>query len=153
VEPTTTTLPTATGWQTIQADPQHQRYSSVVGANPDVVALLEQPGQVYTMFVPSDAALNALGNWDAIGADPDALMAFVRKHTVVGPYTTAQLFALPPGTEVRNLDGDLLVIDPVTMTINGATVITPDVAAANGVVQTVSAPLFPVELTAPTTGG
>ena len=137
-------MPTETGWQLIQADPQLSRYSGAVTAQQPIVDLLEQPGQTYTIFVPNDAALNAVPDWAAIAADPDALMSFVRKNTVAGSYTVEQLLAAPPDS-VRNLDGEVLVIDPLLRTINGATIVTPDVQSANGYVQTVNMPLVMVE--------
>jgi uncharacterized surface protein with fasciclin (FAS1) repeats len=127
--------------QTIQADPTLSSFSTAVTAQPDIVTLLEQPGQVYTMFVPDNAALASVPDWPAIAADPDALMSFVRKNTVAGSYTVAQLFSLPPGTMLTNLDGEELVVDPVAQTINGARITNPDVQASNGYVQTIDVPL------------
>jgi uncharacterized surface protein with fasciclin (FAS1) repeats len=139
------------GLQTIQADPNLSTFGNAVTVQPAIVQLLEQPGQIYTLFVPDNATLASVPQWGAISADPDALMSFVRKNTVSGSYTVAQLFALPPGTVLTNLDNEPLVIDPLTQTINGARITNPDVQSSNGYVQTVDAPLVLVEPPATTT--
>jgi uncharacterized surface protein with fasciclin (FAS1) repeats len=92
---------------------------------------------VVTVFAPTDAAIAQVPNWDAIAADPDALENFFRSHAVAGIVTVSDLFDTTPPPIVTTLSGQILTIDQVARTINGALIVTADTPATNGVVQTI----------------
>jgi uncharacterized surface protein with fasciclin (FAS1) repeats len=92
---------------------------------------------VVTVFAPTNAAIAQVPNWEAIVADPVALEDFVRSHAVAGVVTVEDLFDTTPPRIVTALSGDILTIDQVARTINGARIVTADTPATNGVVQTI----------------
>ena len=146
--------PTQTDWELIQSDPQLSNYPTAVASNPQLVELINGDN-VITVFVPTNSAIDQIPNWDAIVADPAALDDFVRSHAVAGALTVDQLFAGTTPTQLTTLSGEMLTVDPVQRTINGAHIVTPDTPATNGVVQTIDRPLIVPTVTtttaAPTT--
>ena len=53
-----------------------------------------------TVFVPTNAAIAQVANWDDIVADDAAFDSFVRSHLISGAVTAEQLFT---GTEPYEL--------------------------------------------------
>jgi uncharacterized surface protein with fasciclin (FAS1) repeats len=97
-----------------------------------------------TLLAPTDEAFAGLGQpaVDALLADPAAATAFVQNHLLPLPQDlhTIGLF----GNVVTVSGGSLPVTnDGTTVTIGGATVTTPDVAADNGIIQVIDAALVP----------
>jgi uncharacterized surface protein with fasciclin (FAS1) repeats len=121
-----------------------------VATNPDLVDLINGD-DVITVFVPTNSAIDQVPNWDAIVADPVALDRFVRSHAVPGALTIDQLFTGTTPRQLTTLSGEMLTVDPVQQTINGARIVTPDTPATNGVVQTVDRLLIVPEPTPTTT--
>jgi uncharacterized surface protein with fasciclin (FAS1) repeats len=133
----------------IESDPQLSDYASAVATDPVLVELIDGT-DVITVFAPTNSAIAQVPNWDAIVADPVALDRFVKSHAIPGALTVEQLFAGTTPTQLTALSGDILTVDPVQQTINGARIVTPDTPATNGVVQTVDR-LFIVPEPTPTT--
>jgi uncharacterized surface protein with fasciclin (FAS1) repeats len=121
-----------------------------VATNPELVDLINGD-QVITVFVPTNSAIDQVPNWDAIVADPVALDRFVRSHAVPGALTVEQLFTGTTPRQLTTLSGEMLTVDPVQQTINGARIVTPDTPSTNGVVQTIDRPLIVPEPTPTTT--
>jgi uncharacterized surface protein with fasciclin (FAS1) repeats len=142
--------PTQTDWELIQSDPQLSDYASAVATDPQLVELINGVDPV-TVFAPNNSAIAQVPNWDAIVADAAALDSFVRSHAVAGALTVDQLFAGTAPTELRTLSGEVLTVDPVQRTINGANVVTPDTPATNGIVQTIDRVLVVPTVTTTTT--
>ena len=134
----------------IQSDPQLSDYASAVATNPDLVDLINGD-DVITVFVPTNSAIDQVPNWDAIVADPVALDRFVRSHAGPGALTIDQLFTGTTPRQLTTLSGEMLTVDPVQQTINGARIVTPDTPATNGVVQTIDRLLIVPEPTPTTT--
>ena len=143
-------------WDVVQADPNLTEFAAAV-QTAGLVGLLDGPMPVadlsalvgvdlqvelgldpslddYTVFAPPNAALTALPDWAAIKADPAASRRFVLAHVVPGTHVLAEILTL---AELTSLNGDVLAIDQGAQTINGAHVVTPDIAAPNGVLHVV----------------
>jgi uncharacterized surface protein with fasciclin (FAS1) repeats len=127
----------------------------VAAANPDfstLVAAVEAAGLAetlsgdgpFTVFAPTDEAFDALpeGVVDALllPENQETLASILTYHVVPGEVTSDMITA----GEVATVQGD-----PVTLavdggvTVNDATVVTPDVAASNGVIHVIDAVLLP----------
>ena len=105
---------------------------------------LAQEGPV-TVFAPSDAAFDELGDLDALMADPEALATRLRGHVVPTRMLAVDVFA-PIGIETvaggeievdAASDGQITVRSGATR----ATVVTPDLDASNGVIHIIDAVL------------
>jgi uncharacterized surface protein with fasciclin (FAS1) repeats len=90
----------------------------------------------YTLLAPNDEAFAALGQpaIDAVLADPAALTALLQNHVLPAPFDTTRLAKY---TNVLTLGGGSLPVVVVdgAPTVGGATIITPDVMADNGIIQ------------------
>ena len=143
--------PTQTDWELIQADPQLSDYSAAVGTNPELIELINGDDDV-TVFVPTNAALALVPNWDEIVADPGALDEFVRSHIIAGAVTVEELFAGDVPRQLATLGGQTVFVDPVARTINGASIVSADTPGTNGIVHTISQPfIIPTPTTTTTT--
>lgn len=92
----------------------------------------------YTVFAPTNAAIAAAGLPD----DTESLRRIVAFHIVPGLYTTDFL----QGVDVNydTLDGRRLAVDGVGgLHVNGASIVTPDLGADNGVVNIIDRVLVP----------
>jgi len=122
--------------------------SGLLGIDLQVELGLDPLLEDYTVFTPPNAVVQALPEWNAIKADPAAARRFVLSHVVPDSHLVADIFAL---TELTTLNDDLLAIDPVAQTVNGVHIVTPDIAAPNGVLHTVDAFLIVPTLAPPVT--
>jgi uncharacterized surface protein with fasciclin (FAS1) repeats len=99
----------------------------------------------FTVFAPTDDAFSALpdGALDALlrPENRSALASVLQHHVVSGSVRSGDI---SPG-EVSSLAGTPLVLalDGAKVTVDGATVTTPDIAAANGVVHEIDRVLLP----------
>ena len=93
-----------------------------------------------TVFAPIDQAFAALppGQLDAARADPDKLYDLLLAGMAKGRLTADQLSA---GATVTSLSDTVLTIGTTgsTMTVNNAPVLSPELAASNGIVHPISA--------------
>lgn len=107
----------------------------------------------YTLFAPTDAAFQALpdGYVDSL-LDPsmhDDLVALLSYHVVPGKLSLADLQKMVGGlgldtASIETLDGHTLVIDDEAgLSVDGATIVKPDLASTNGVVHGIDTVLLP----------
>ena len=103
----------------------------------------------FTVFAPTDAAFAKVpkATLDALAADPAKLKAVLLYHVVSGNVTAADVVKL---TSAKTLNGASVSIkvQGSTVTINNATVVTPDVLASNGVIHVIDTVLLPPAATA-----
>lgn len=106
----------------------------------DLLSTLEDG--TYTLFAPTDEAFDALpeGALDALLADQDLLTQVLQYHVVEGNVGSVDL----EEGEVTTLSGDAVEVtlgDEVS--INDATVVTPDIEAGESVVHIIDTVLIP----------
>lgn len=111
----------------------------------DLVETLKQPGP-FTVFAPTDAAFAKLpaGTLDSLlkPESKEKLASILTYHVVPGRVMAADAVKL---TEAKTVNGKALRIKASggTVTINDATVVTPDLAASNGVIHVVDTVILP----------
>jgi uncharacterized surface protein with fasciclin (FAS1) repeats/outer membrane protein OmpA-like peptidoglycan-associated protein len=97
----------------------------------------------FTLFAPSDEAFESLppDTLAALRQDPRQLANLLRHHVVASSYLSSEL---EPGS-IEMLDGTTLSVRVADdeITIGGATIIGPDLEAANGVVHVIDQVLLP----------
>ena len=100
----------------------------------------------FTVFAPSDAAFAKLpkGTVDALLADKAALTSLLTFHVVPGRVVAADIVkangATPKTVNGQSLD---VQVRDGKVYVNGAQVITADVAASNGVIHVIDTVLLP----------
>jgi transforming growth factor-beta-induced protein len=98
----------------------------------------------FTVLAPTDEAFAALGQEtiDALLADPEQLATVLRNHVLPSPQD-AELIGIM--TNLLTIDGVSLpvVVDGDVITIGGATVVTADIAADNGIIHVIDVVLVP----------
>lgn len=103
---------------------------------------LAGPGP-FTVFAPTNGAFTALPQSvvDALLANPEVLATVLRYHVAQGRYTAADLRVVQPST----IDNRLLTVgsDGDFLTVNGAVVVTADIAAGNGIIHAIDRILLP----------
>ncbi|QYZ80360.1 fasciclin domain-containing protein [Methanofollis formosanus] len=109
----------------------------------DLTTALQEEGP-YTVFAPNDAAFEALpaGTLDDLLANTTELTSVLQYHVVPGEYDAASLEGLET---LETLEGEMLnvsITDGV-VTVDGATVITADIEASNGVIHEIDAVMLP----------
>lgn len=96
----------------------------------------------FTVFAPTNAAFDALpaGTLDSLLADPTgALTDVLTLHVIAGEVDSAAATAAA-GTNVETLGGPVAVaLEGESLTVGGATVVTPDIAACNGIIHVIDA--------------
>jgi transforming growth factor-beta-induced protein len=94
----------------------------------------------FTVFAPTNAAFAALpaGTLDALLADPNgALTDVLLLHVIAGEVDSAAAIAAA-GTNVETLGGPVAVaLDGENLTVGGATVVTTDIEACNGIIHVI----------------
>ena len=98
----------------------------------------------FTVFAPTDAAFAALpsGALDSLLANPDQLADVLLYHVVAGEVTADEVVTLTSATTLEGSTVDITVTDGVVR-IDGATVVTTDILATNGVIHVIDAVLLP----------
>ena len=111
----------------------------------DLVETLSGDGP-FTVFAPTDAAFEALpeGALDGLLADTEALAAVLTYHVVGDELLAADVVE---ATELATVNGAALpvVVDGDTVTVGGATIVTTDIEASNGVIHVIDAVMLPPE--------
>lgn len=110
----------------------------------ELAETLEGPGP-YTVFAPTNQAFEALGGTLDTLLEPknqEELAEILTYHVVPGELTSSEL---SDGQMLETVQGDSLEvkIDGEEVTVNGATVVSPDVEASNGVVHVIDEVLLP----------
>jgi uncharacterized surface protein with fasciclin (FAS1) repeats len=113
---------------------------------------LSGPGP-FTVFAPTNAAFEALpaGTLDSLLKDPKGALADILKlHVLSGAVDSKAAIAAAGGT-VDSLGGPISVeLDGDKLIVGGATVITADVKASNGVIHLIDAVITKPATEAPT---
>jgi len=92
----------------------------------------------FTLFAPNN---RAFGGAD-LPEDTEALRALVAYHVVPGMFTTDFLVGMD--VNYTTLSGESLNVDGTAgLRVNGATIVTPDLGAGNGVVNVIDRVLVP----------
>ena len=125
-------------------------------AQAELVSTLEGPGP-FTVFAPTDDAFTAAGI-DLVALDTpegkETLTDILLHHVYSGSVTASDV---TDGMMVEMVNGDKVAFtnDGTTVTVGGATVITADVIASNGIIHVIDKVLMPpsdIPTTAGTTG-
>jgi uncharacterized surface protein with fasciclin (FAS1) repeats len=110
----------------------------------DLVGALQADGP-FTVFAPTDAAFAALpaGTLDDLlkPENKDKLKAILLYHVVSGKVMSSDLKGTVNADTLQG--GKLKIVAAEGVTVNGATVVTADVAASNGVIHVIDAVLLP----------
>lgn len=111
----------------------------------DLAGALQAKGP-FTVFAPTDAAFAALppGTLDDLlkPANKEKLRTILLYHVVPGKVMSGDL----KGTiDAKTLEGQTvkIVASPEGVTVNGADVVTADIAASNGVIHVINAVILP----------
>ncbi len=108
---------------------------------------LGHPGDIYTVFAPTNAAFEALGQdtIDALLADPDTLRDILLLHVLPGRVVDAANALELVGYDIQAGNGDILIIsqDGDNLSINGSTIIATDIQAVNGVIHVIDKVILP----------
>lgn len=124
--------------------------AAVQAADPAIVQLLSNPDANVTVFAPTDAAFTAAlqslnMTADQLLADQALLNKVLMYHIVPGRFDAASVVALNGALLGTSLPETALAIsvDGSQVNVNDATVVTPDVMAANGVIHVIDTVLLP----------
>lgn len=109
-----------------------------------LVETLEEPGP-YTVFAPTNAAFEALGDQLETLLEPankEELAEILTYHVAAGELSSSEL---KDGQMIETVQGEdvEIAIDGEEVTVNGAAVAIPDVAASNGIVHVIDEVLLP----------
>jgi uncharacterized surface protein with fasciclin (FAS1) repeats len=130
-----------------------QTIVEIAASNPDfstLVTAVTEAGLVetlngdgpFTVFAPTNAAFAALpaGTLDSLLADPSGALTDVLKlHVIAGEVDSAAATAAA-GTNVETLGGPVAVaLEGESLTVGGATVVTADIEACNGIIHVIDA--------------
>lgn len=110
----------------------------------DLVDTLKSEGP-FTVFAPTDAAFAKLpkAQLDALLADKKALTAVLTYHVVPGRIMSADLVAERYLT-ATTVQGETVEIDArISVRVNEANVVQPDIAASNGVIHVIDTVILP----------
>ncbi len=115
-------------------------------------ATLSDETQEFTVFAPTDAAFDALGEAavTALLADSEALTDTLLYHVLSGNVSSATALGLA-GTNIamQNNKAAALSLDGDVLKINDANVTQTDIVASNGVIHVIDAVLTPPDETIP----
>jgi transforming growth factor-beta-induced protein len=103
---------------------------------------LEQPGP-FTLFVPTDAALNAVPTLADLLNNTAASTELIQYHLVLDTVTSADLARLPVVLAANGQAIDVTVGADGAISLNNALVLQADIEVANGVIHIIGAVLTP----------
>jgi uncharacterized surface protein with fasciclin (FAS1) repeats len=100
----------------------------------------------FTVFAPTDAAFAKLpaGTVEALLQDKEKLTAILTYHVVAGKVMASDVVKLDTAETVNGESVDIRTMDGKVM-IDGATVVTADVVASNGVIHVLDTVILPGE--------
>jgi len=106
----------------------------------DLAGTLSDEDANFTVFAPTNAAFEALpaGTLDGLLADPDALADILLYHTAEGRIFSDEVLA---SASIETVQGASAPIAGAT--IDGATIVTTDIQATNGVIHVIDAVILP----------
>jgi len=108
---------------------------------------LKSPGP-FTVFAPSDDAFSKLpsGTVESLLEDVSTLRKILEYHVVAGKLTASEVSNLNTATTIEGSDVKITSSNG-KVTINDAQVVTPDIAADNGVIHVIDSVLLPDSVT------
>ncbi len=113
----------------------------------DLVSVLADENETFTVFAPTDDAFAALGQdtVDALLADPDRLSDILLYHVLAGQNVDSSTAIGLAGSTVTTANGDdiALSLSEGNLLVNMSVVTMPDIAASNGVIHVIDAVLMP----------
>jgi uncharacterized surface protein with fasciclin (FAS1) repeats len=130
--------------ETAVSSGQFNTLAAALGAA-GLVDTLKGPGP-FTVFAPTDEAFAKLpaGTVDNLlkPENKDQLVAILTYHVVPGSAMAADVVKL---TEAKTVNGKMVTVkvDGSNVMINDAKVVTPDIAASNGVIHVIDAVILP----------
>lgn len=94
----------------------------------------------FTVFAPTNAAFEALPQFvtDYLGSHPDVLARILTYHVVPGNVLSADL-----QDTATTVEGSDVIVGAQATTVNDATIVTPDIAASNGVIHVIDSVILP----------
>jgi uncharacterized surface protein with fasciclin (FAS1) repeats len=109
----------------------------------DLVETLSGPGP-FTVFAPTDEAFAQIPEADlnALLADKEALTAVLTYHVVSGAVSSSDVVKLSSAETVNGQSVSIKVMDGKVM-IDGATVVTADIEASNGMIHVIDKVILP----------
>ena len=159
--PTPNTTPTVTGTVTpgvtqTGGATSNQTIVEIAAANPNfstlvtavqaagLVETLSGPGP-FTVFAPTNAAFDKLppGTLDALIANKTALTSVLTYHVVPGNYPASQVVSMSSLPTVQGQPLPVTVQPGGTVRVDGATVVTTDIKASNGVIHVIDTVMIP----------
>lgn len=128
-------------------EPEFTTLLTAVGAaDPAVLELLSNPLAGITVFAPTDAAFEALGEetLTAVIEDQAALTGILQYHVTPGVFYSDEVVALVAegAVEIEMADGSMAEVTP-ELTIAGANIVMTDIETLNGVVHVIDAVILP----------
>jgi uncharacterized surface protein with fasciclin (FAS1) repeats len=125
--------------------------AAVQAADPAVLEALSDPEASLTVFAPTDAAFEALGEetLNAVLSDSALVTDILLFHVVEGALTSTDVAGALEGAggalSVPTLQGQYIDVaqTPMGITINGANLVTVDITAANGIIHVIDAVILP----------
>ncbi len=107
----------------------------------------------FTVFAPTNAAFAALPEGTLESLDEETLRSILTYHVVAGAVTAEDVMGMAPAT-VETVQGESLEISVQdgTVMVNGATVVTADIQASNGVIHVIDQVLLPPSVQAAMSG-
>ena len=134
---------------------QDQTIAEAAAGNPDfstLVELLNAAGLTdtlnaegsWTVFAPTNEAFAQLppAVVSYLGSSPELLTRVLNYHVVPGATLAADL-ASGPTASVETSELNVVVAEDGSVTVDGATVLTADIAASNGVIHAIDSVLIP----------
>lgn len=130
-----------------------QTIVEIAASNPDfstLVTAVTEAGLVetlngdgpFTVFAPTNEAFAALpaGTLDSLLADPSGALTDVLKLHVIAGAVDSEAAIAAAGTNVETLGGPVAVaLEGENLTVGGATVVTADIEACNGIIHVIDA--------------
>jgi uncharacterized surface protein with fasciclin (FAS1) repeats len=112
-----------------------------------LVETLKGPGP-FTVLAPTDEAFAKIPEADlqALLADKDALTKVLTYHVIAGNVPSSDVVNLTEATTVEGRKVTIAVVDGKVVINGSSTVVTPDVAASNGVIHVIDAVLMPPQM-------
>jgi uncharacterized surface protein with fasciclin (FAS1) repeats len=125
-----------------QGNPELSTFVTALEASDVIITL--QGARVYTVFAPTNDAFAALpaGLLDKLllPENRDLLVRILTYHLVQGGLLSGDVIA----GEIGSSEGSLLTLDTANgVTVNGASVVTADLEASNGVIHVIDQVLVP----------
>ena len=112
-----------------------------------LVEVLDDEDGTFTVFAPTDAAFELLGQEtiDALLADPDTLADILLYHVLGEQAVDSETAISLAGTTVETANGDIiaLTLRDGALFINNSQVVTTDIEASNGVIHVIDMVLIP----------